>query len=1431
MAGADRDLLLASLVLHVGFVSEDVLREALRESGQASRSLGTVLRNRHALSELDLTLLDGLVDLHLRLHGNDLAQSLASLPSSVDLSQLVPPTRTDLAATLGTLGAAENATPPVPGPPVSMESRQRRFRVLRSHARGGLGEVFLAQDEELQREVALKEIQQRHAHNPESRARFVLEAELTGRLEHPGIVPVYGLGCYDDGRPYYAMRFIKGDSLDDAIRRFHEQDAIDSQSGNRVLELRKLLGRFLAVCDAIAYAHSRGVLHRDLKPANIMLGPYGETLVVDWGLGKTLGQAEVAASSGSAEQRVASDTALTQMGAIMGTPAFMSPEQASGEVNALSPASDVYSLGATLYVLLTGNQPFEGTDLGQTLDRVRRGDFPPPRSIKANVPVPLEAICRKAMARRPEDRYLSARSLADDLEHWLADEPVLAYPESLRMRLARWRRRHQTLVSTLTALCATALLALAISSALLVAEQGRTRRAESDRVRAQVQALLNANPQAVPALLESLEPFRDQTTPILHELLDDTTLGRRRRNRVRLALLQHDPSQLPHLRRQLTNPALAPEEMLLLCQVLQPHQSKLTADLWAEAKQQGVDTRRQFRCLVALAQFDSENSEWPAVADLVVEGLLGGDLLHVGVWTTALRPVRMALMESLGRVFRDPVRHAERRAAAGILQDYASDKSEVLADLLVDADEHQFALIFPTLEDHKDTVIDLLNHELNRKATPGWPRIDIPRRALKPAFQQEVEAAAGFIAEDFALCQTLPLARFAVVAEAMGEAGYRPIRIRPFLAGKEHRAAVVWLRDGKQWRYSEKASADEIRKQADDYRRQGFRPVDVAGYLDSTERYLALWELTPDNTDNIRLLVGEPIEKQKEASAGFVTAGLIPRTWQVFTAAGGKQFCNIVWGLDASAYNFLATSPLTQSEYDEKLKADRLLVDVTLLPAQDAPRYCPLLQHGGALTAIEFHGLTPAQHLDRCRELTKQGYRPAALSVVDMKGLIVASVWHRPVVPETELETLARRQANAAAALLRLGQDNNVWNLLQHHDSDPRRRTYLLHRFGPLGVDAELLVKRLETKPEVSARRALILSLGMYTPEQLPAALRDRIVPRLLEWYRDDPDPGIHGAIGWLLGQSREGPEPRRLDWKQADALHRLDASPSVREPGNRLWYVNGIGQAMTIIPKPAPFRMGSPYYAPQRRSVEDLHYRRIDRRFALATTPVTVEQFQKFLEAHPRILHTHQREYSPAPDGPALNMNWYEGAQFCRWLSEVEKIAPDQMCYPTVAELEECKDGKKPVPLPANVLSRTGYRLPTEAEWEYACRAGSETSRYYGHSEEMLGAYAWFALNSRDRTWPVGQKMPNDFGLFDMQGNVWQWCHNEYHDAYPPGRKNAPAKDDDGLNEVPGEGSRALRGGTFFLHSSSLRSAFRQYDRPTYRFLTFGFRVARTQP
>ncbi|HEX7450025.1 MAG TPA: serine/threonine-protein kinase [Pirellulales bacterium] len=226
-----------------------------------------------------------------------------------------------------------------------------RYQALRPHAKGGLGEVLVARDEELNREVALKQIQDRFADDVSSRQRFVLEAEITGGLEHPGIVPVYGLGAYADGRPYYAMRFIRGQSLQEAAEAFHRAEQPGRDPGERTLELRKLLDRLIAVCNAIEYAHARGVVHRDLKPGNIMLGKFGETLVVDWGLAKLLGQPETIEPMGERPLAPSSlaGTMPTQMGAAVGTPQYMSPEQAAGRLDLVGVASDVYSLGATLY--------------------------------------------------------------------------------------------------------------------------------------------------------------------------------------------------------------------------------------------------------------------------------------------------------------------------------------------------------------------------------------------------------------------------------------------------------------------------------------------------------------------------------------------------------------------------------------------------------------------------------------------------------------------------------------------------------------------------------------------------------------------------------------------------------------------------------------------------------------------------------------------------------------------------------------------------------------------------------------------------------------------------------------------------------------------------------------------------------------------------
>ena len=327
--------------------------------------------------------------------------------------------------------------------PDNASSSAIRYRVVGPHARGGLGEVFTAIDVELDRRVALKELQPRFAHDVMSQARFLKEAEITGRLEHPGIVPVYGRGRHSDGRPYYAMRFVEGDTFRAAIDRFHRADPGEVRPEDRELVFRRLLRSVVEACYAVGYAHSRGVVHRDLKPENIMLGRFGETLVVDWGIAKDL-----ASSAGGPADDFAAEPSptrgspfMTRPGAAIGTPPYMSPEQAVGDHDRIGPASDVYSLGATLYCVLVGHPPFTGDSAVEVLARVRAGVFPSPRRLRRSIDPALETICLKAMATRPEDRYATTLEMAEAIEKWLADVRYQAEQQSAMEQVKDSRAR------------------------------------------------------------------------------------------------------------------------------------------------------------------------------------------------------------------------------------------------------------------------------------------------------------------------------------------------------------------------------------------------------------------------------------------------------------------------------------------------------------------------------------------------------------------------------------------------------------------------------------------------------------------------------------------------------------------------------------------------------------------------------------------------------------------------------------------------------------------------------------------------------------------------------------------------------------------------------------------------------------------------------
>jgi formylglycine-generating enzyme required for sulfatase activity len=472
-------------------------------------------------------------------------------------------------------------------------------------------------------------------------------------------------------------------------------------------------------------------------------------------------------------------------------------------------------------------------------------------------------------------------------------------------------------------------------------------------------------------------------------------------------------------------------------------------------------------------------------------------------------------------------------------------------------------------------------------------------------------------------------------------------------------------------------------------------------------------------------------------------------------------------------------------------------------------------------------------------------------------------------------EKLAKRQANAAVALLRLGQPEKVWPLLKRTPpDDPRVRSYLIHRLSPLGADVGAIIQRLDEEPDRTIRRALLLSLGEFSEEQLPADARTALLPKLKELYANEADPGLHAAVEWLLRQWNWADWLKQMNeaWakngkernQRIETIQQLVQKDKAKTPPQ--WYVNSQGQTMVVIPGPVEFVMGSPPTEEGRRAVESQHTRRIGRTFAVAAAPVTVREFRQFVKANQLEAWFEaggraaplMKRYSPDETCPITLVGWYTAAAYCNWLSQQEGIPEDQWCYQTNARKlsQEKVSVFVSLFLPHHPLARAatashfaflldqqphvtalkkgylglrGYRLPTEAEMEYACRAGTVTSRYYGETEELLAEYGWYPKNGKQRSWPVGGKKPNDLGLFDMHGNVWNWCQESYKGDYPTPKEDEAIEDKEDVLQTAYSTGRVLRGGSSNNPASDVRSAVRFWGVPFDRGGHVGFRAARS--
>jgi serine/threonine protein kinase/formylglycine-generating enzyme required for sulfatase activity len=1422
---------------------------------------------------------------------------------------------------------------------------------------GGFATVYLARDDELGRQVAIKVP---HAEVLASRGRLeslLREARLAAGLRHPGIVRVLDISPPGEDALFVVLDYVTGRTLSEFMH-----------AGK--LDPRRLVEILISVCEAAHYAHQAGLVHRDLKPSNILIDSHGRPFVTDFGLA------------------IHEDVQPLWSGEIAGTPRFMAPEQVRGETHRLDGRTDIWAVGVILYAGICGRMPFQSRTREGIFDEILNRDPRPAREVCVEAPRELERIALKCLAKRMTDRYTTAADLADDLQLWLHQSATTAtlppqprsaaraepevrvvpkglrsfdledadfflsllpgprdrdgLPESIRSwkaRIEAWDPERSLPVGLLYGASGCGKSSL-VKAGLLPRLAGHVKpvyvEASSDGIEARLLAALRRRFPYLPAnrgLAETAAALREGTPELkeakvlivldqfeqwLHDHVDDSS------SELVQAIRQCDGRRLQAL-------ILVRDDFWMgITRFLRAVETPLVEGVNSAAVEL-FDGEHARRVLIELgrahgkldcqtAPIGTEAGQFldRAIAELAGPGgwivpvrlSLFAEMVKHRPWTPATLK-ELGGIEGIGVTFLEetfaassapPAHRAHRRAALAVLEALLPEPSSDLKGKLQGSRALQKAAEYDGRDREFTELMGILDHEL-RMVTPvdvegliadGREPPQAPRQTqyqlthdyLVPPLRQWLTRKHGETFRGRArLClldrtalwtnkreaKQLPSWRewVSILLATRRAAWTRPQRLLMREASQHHliRSALAMALCAivagslvlASRRVHERSVAQEVRAlSSSDWRylpalldrmdpdleiwRNKVEEIALGENVDVDQRTraaLALARHGPEHLDFLtdRLLDANAAERSVlRAELSRWGQRQAPKLWDVLldeSQSGTRRLAAASalaafdptsdrWHLvaDAVVRELTKQNPLLASDWVDALRPVRNYLRQPLFgrsvapPTDDVPQIPPssILAEYAETDSQYLTDALLAQLLE-----TASAQQFAVLLPLPLKRGEALVAWMMeclaervPLSDRLEDERQVERLANAAETLLVLGHADEFWRRLKQ-SADPRLRTRLIDRLRAPRLAADELLDALGREDEGSIRQAIVIGLGSGYPT-LPEADRARVAAQLKSMYHDDPDPGVHGAAEWVLAKWGYEDELR-------DAKHKLARLPRDVKKG---WFITPHLHTMIVVKTPGRFVVGSPDSETNRDKNETQHEVSIDYSFAISAHEVTFAQFRSFERDAYR-----DNAVTPSEECPKSFVSWSAGASYCNWLTDEVGMSEHERCY--LATPGE----RAPYRVADDFLMRPGYRLPTDHEWEYVARADAATSRFFGNADSDLDRYAWFALNSQGRTWPVGQLRPNPLGLFDIYGNVDEWCEFSPQRLIPDG---GPVRGagfraifGSSLGTVFVDQTAPLRGGGFRATSKFLRSAMPRVVERESQYSFYGFRIAMT--